>query len=208
MRVKRITLAPEIPGGLDLVRRMCSRGVVVSMGHTAATYDQASDAQLVGVSTLTHTFNAMASIHHRHPGALGYALEDSDISCELIYDRLHVHPAVAKILLKTKSKERVIAVSDSTAATGLPDGTKINMWGHPCHVSEGAVRLDSNDTLAGSTITLLDAFRNLAEDFGAIAAIRTCCMNPRTSMGLTGPPRVWNRFSSSFELLETVRIEP
>lgn len=189
-RLKVVTLAPEMPHALELISRLMKRGVVVSMGHTNATFEQARRGFEFGASQTTHTFNAMRGLHHREAGMVGYALTNDAMSCELIYDRLHVSPEAAALLIKCKPPEKIVAVSDSTLATGLPAGQTVKMWGLDCIIGKKQVRLASNGALAGSAITLLDAFRNLHEDFGPELAIRACCLNPRRSLKL-GPPKLW-----------------
>lgn len=200
-RLKVITMAPEIPGALDLVTQLSQRGVVVSMGHTDATYDEARAGFEFGASHTTHTYNAMRGLHHREAGTVGYALMNDAVRCELVYDRHHVSKPAAEVLLKNKPAGGVIAVSDSTKATGMDAGLTIDMWGHECVTSPGQVRLASNDALAGSAITLLGAFRNLFEDFGAETAIRACCLNPRDALRLSGPPMVYLMLDSKLEII-------
>lgn len=187
-RLKVVTLAPEMPGALELTSRLMKRGVVVSMGHTNATFEEARRGFEFGASHTTHTYNAMRSLHHREAGTVGYALTNDSLACELIYDRLHVCRDAAGLLVKCKPADRIVAVSDSTMAAGLPPGP-IKMWGLDCVIGKKQVRLASNDALAGSAITLLDAFRNLYEDFGAELAIRACCLNPRRALGITAVRR-------------------
>ncbi len=184
-RLKLVTLAPEMPGALELTSRLMKRGVIVSMGHTNATYEEARRGFEFGASHTTHTFNAMRGLHHREAGTVGYALLNDALDCELIYDRLHVSPDAAKLLVKCKPSDRIIAVSDSTLATGLPAHQKVTMWGLDCVIGKKEVRLESNGALAGSAISLLDAFRNLCADFGPELAIRACCLNPRRTLGLS-----------------------
>lgn len=181
-RLKLVTLAPEQPGALELTRRLTARGVRVSMGHTAATFAEAAAGEEAGICHATHAYNAMRGLHHREAGALGYVLDSSGIDAELIYDRKHVSPPAASILLRAKGLGHVIAVSDSTLAAGAAPGTEVTMWGIHARVGEGDVRL-ADGTLAGSAITLLDAFRNLWSDFGAETAIRACSLNPRRALG-------------------------
>lgn len=200
-RLKVMTLAPERPGALDLILRLFKRNVVVSMGHTDATYDQARHGFEFGCIHSTHTYNAMRGLHHREAGMVGYALSQSGLSCELIYDRLHVCKEAASLLIRNKPADRIIAVSDSSMAAGLPAGTKIEMWGYHCVVGRGEVRLDDG-TLAGSAISLLDAFRNLLEDFGPEVAIRATSLNPRKSLHMTGQPCVWLVFDRKLNLVE------
>jgi N-acetylglucosamine-6-phosphate deacetylase len=198
-KLRIVTLAPERPGALDLARRLYRRGVIVSLGHTNGTFEECRLAEEAGVKHATHTFNAMRSLHHREAGTAGYALSSDPLSCELIYDRHHVSPEAAALLVKNKPADKLIAISDATMAAGLPGGSTVEMWGLTGHVSQGTVRLPDG-TLAGSSITLLDAFRNLAADFGLETAIRACCINPRIDLGLT-EPRVYIELNRNLEIV-------
>lgn len=198
--LKVVTVAPEIPGATQLVSRLASRGVVVSLGHTQATYDEMRTAYEFGAANTTHTFNAMRGLHHREAGALGYALVQNGLRCELIYDRKHVCRDAAKLLLKCKPADGVIAVSDSTKATGCPPNTVFDFWGHKVVTGKGDVRMEDG-TLAGSAVTLLDVFRNLCEDFGPEHAIRCCCINPRLALKDETPPKKWLEFDKQLRLV-------
>ncbi len=204
-KLRYVTLAPERPHALELTTRLMKRGVIVSMGHSNATYEEARRGFEFGASQTTHTFNAMRSFHHREAGLAGYALMADGLRCELIYDKLHVGHDAAALLLKCKPEDGVVAVSDSTAATRLAPGVRFMMWGHECVVGRGDVRL-ADGILAGSAITLLDTFRNLATDFGEEVAIRTCSLNPRLALGMKDTPRVFAEFSRNYELL-AVRVD-
>ncbi len=199
-RLRQVTLAPEQPGGLDLVQRLTGRGVVASLGHTDATFDQASKAFESGADHATHTFNAMRPFHHREPGVIGWALQEDRAYTELIYDRIHVHRDVASLLLRCKPKDKVVAVSDSTMASGLAPGTKYEIWGLEVEVGDKTVRLASNGALAGSAVTLLDVFQNLAEDFGAETAVRLCCVNPRARLQMPPTARRLLHFDFQYQL--------
>lgn len=181
-RLKVITLAPERPGGPELASRLAQRGVKVSMGHTDATYAQCRAGFDAGVRHATHTYNAMRPLHHREAGTVGFVFTEDELFAELIYDRCHVSKEAAAVLIRCKPVDRLIAISDSAMAAGLPSGERLTMWGLECQVNEGTVRL-LDGTLAGSAITLYDAFRNLAEDFGPEVAIQACCINPRLALG-------------------------
>lgn len=203
-RLRLITLAPETPNALELTRRLSARGVRVSMGHTAATYAEANAGAEAGVHHATHTYNAMKGLHHREAGALGFVMNDARIDAEIIYDRLHVSPPAASILFKAKGPDQVIAVSDSTLAAGTPAGTEVTMWGLRAIVGDQEVRLPDG-TLAGSGITLLDAFQNLWADFGAETAIRACSHNPRRILGIEAV-RVWVLFGLDQQLREVYAV--
>jgi N-acetylglucosamine-6-phosphate deacetylase len=198
-RLRLVTMAPEIRGGHALIARLAGRGVVVSMGHTDATFEEAADAHRLGAAHTTHTFNAMRGFHHREAGIAGFAMVTPSLLAELIYDRVHVVPDAAHLLLTAKGDAGVVAVSDGTLASGMPVGSRIEMWGLNCVVGEGDVRLAEGGALAGSAITLLDAFRNLAQDFGPETAIRLCSLNPRRALGM-GQPKVWIEVDPDFQV--------
>lgn len=204
-RVRQVTLAPERPGGLDLVRWLSGRGVRVSLGHTDATLAQAGEAREAGANGTTHTFNAMRPLHHRDPGTVGFALLADDVAAELIYDRVHVSRAAAEVLFRCKPETGVVAVSDCARANGLPPGAELTMWGHRCVVAEDSVRLAANGALAGSTKTLLDCFQNLAEDFGPGRAVRACSLNPRAAIGRSERPQAWVVLGSDLDLRDVLR---
>ncbi len=199
-RLKVITLAPERPGAPDLITRLAKRGVRVSIGHTNATYSECASGFVSGASHATHTFNAMRPLHHREPGTVGFVLENDEIYAELIYDRLHVRKEVAEILFRCKTPDRVIAISDSVMAAGMSPGQVVRMWNLDVVVGDREVRL-KDGTLAGSGITLLDAFRNLCEDFGPERAIRATSINPRAAIGLSRPPSLYVELDQKLDIV-------
>jgi N-acetylglucosamine-6-phosphate deacetylase len=206
-RLKIVTLAPELPGAMELIERLTKRKVIVSMGHTDATYEEARAAHDAGMRHSTHTYNAMRGIHHREAGALGAAMTLTPFRAELIYDRIHVNPEAALLLIQTRLVDgQVIGVSDSTMASGLDPGTKLKMWNLDCIVGEGDVRLAENGSLAGSAVTLRTVFENLAVDFGVDVAADLCCYAPREALNMKHHPKVWNLVNEeSGELIESFR---
>lgn len=206
-RLRVITLAPERPGALSLASNLSSGGAILSMGHTNASYSEAQLGFEHGFRHATHVFNAMRGLHHREPGALGFALLEDRLSAEIIYDRRHVSPEAARLLLRCKPPDKIVAVSDGTMASGSPEGSKFEMWGLRVETRAGSVYIEGADTLAGSSITLLDAFRNLAEDFGPETAIRLCCLNPRSALAMTSPPRLWLEFDDAFHLCKVHKVD-
>ncbi len=149
--VRLVTLAPEQPGGTALIGPLRRHGVVVSAGHTEASYAEMEDAVAAGLTQTTHTFNAMSAFGHREPGTVGAALSLGELRCEVICDGVHVHPTAIGLLARAKGPEGVILVTDATRATGLPDGD-VDLGGRTGHHCGGAVRLPDG-TLAGSALT-------------------------------------------------------
>jgi N-acetylglucosamine-6-phosphate deacetylase len=176
-----LTLAPELPGALELTRQLAERGVVVCLGHSAATEAQAEAGFEAGVRMLTHTFNAMAGLHHRQPGPVAAAALRGDIALGLIADGVHVAPAMA-VLLQRLAPQQLVLVSDALAPYGLPDGTY--RWDERALIVEaGSCRLEDG-TLAGVTLPLLEAVRRLARWSGdADGAIAAATLHPRRLLG-------------------------
>jgi N-acetylglucosamine-6-phosphate deacetylase len=154
--LKIITVAPEIPGHLDLVRELSQAGMRVQIGHTLGSYEDGVAALKEGARGFTHLFNAMSGLHHREPGMVGAALAHADYA-EIIVDLLHVHPGAIRTALR--AIPHLYCVTDSTSATGMPDGEYM-LGRHVVHKCLGGVRLPDG-TLAGSTLTLDQALRNL-----------------------------------------------
>ncbi len=157
--VRLMTLAPEIPGGQELVQVLCRHGIVPVMGHTACTWNQAQAASAWGVRQATHTYNAMRGLHHREPGALGWVLQDPALYAQLIADTIHVHPGAMQILALCKSFARILLITDAMRAAGLPEGT-YDLGALSVTVRNGACRLPDG-TLAGSVLTMDRALRHL-----------------------------------------------
>lgn len=181
--VKMVTLAPEQPGAEELIEYLISKGITVSVGHSAATYEQMLTAINIGVTSATHTYNGMKAFHHREPGLVGAVLSDDRIFAEVIWDNRHVHPAAAKILVKAKGPDHVILVSDAIRAAGLPDG-EYELGGQKVYVRNGMARLKDN-VIAGSTVTLDQAIRNASEYVGLRAAIKMATHTPARCIGLS-----------------------
>lgn len=156
--VKLVTLAPEIPGGLEMIRQLAASGVVVQIGHSDADYDMAVAALEAGARGFTHLFNAMSPLHHRAPGVAGAALAHGEYAA-LIPDGFHVAPGAIKAALRAIPK--LFAVSDATAAAGMPDG-EYPLGSHTVTKRDGGVFLD-HGTLAGSALTMDQALANLLD---------------------------------------------
>ena len=162
--IRLLALAPEYDENLWLIEECVKRGITVSAAHTAAGYEQMQIAAAHGVTQVTHTFNAMQELGHREPGTVGAALTIPQISCELIADNIHVHPAVQKILLDVKTPSGVILITDAIRAAGLPEGEYM-LDERSVNIQDGAVRL-ADGTLAGSILTMERALQNLCSATG------------------------------------------
>lgn len=181
--VKILTLAPEVPGALDLVERAYARGVVVALGHTDATYEQAHTAIFRGARHAVHVFNAMRPFSHRETGVLGAVLTDSNVTAEVIADGVHVDDPAIRLLLTVKGSQLVILVSDGTAATGMKDGS-YRLGTFDVTVSGGVCR-NREGKLAGSTLTLDRAVQYMVRlGVPLIEAVRMATLNPARRVGL------------------------
>lgn len=182
--ISLITLAPEVEGSLDFIEEVNKQtDIVMSMGHTNATYDQAIKGIEKGITHSTHTFNAMSKLHHREPGVVGAALT-TDVCCELIADNIHVHPALFKLMLRAKGLDKIILVTDCVRAGGLPDG-EYTLGGQKIFVKDGKSTL-SNGTIAGSVLKLNEAIRNFedATELTIDQVIKCVTENPAKSLGV------------------------
>jgi len=182
-----VTLAPELDGGLDLIAWLLSRGHRVSLGHSAATYDEAMSAIAAGARHAAHLFNRMPPLGHRSPGLAGAVLETEDVAAELICDGFHVHPALVRTAIAAKRPSRVLAITDGTAASGLPAGGTVSLGDETISVGETAAFL-RDGTLAGSVLTMDGAFRMLVERAGLslVDAATMCATTPARELGLVG----------------------
>jgi N-acetylglucosamine-6-phosphate deacetylase len=185
--VGTVTLAPELPGGLELVRSLVTAGHRVSLGHSGASFDEAVAAIDAGASLATHLFNRMTPMTHRVPGLAGAVLAHEGLTAELICDGFHVHPAVARIAISAKGIQGIMAITDGTSASGLPVGSTGSLGGRPLRVSPQAAFLEDG-TLAGSVLTMNAAFRTLVMSFGMSVhdASILCSTTPARTLGLTG----------------------
>jgi N-acetylglucosamine-6-phosphate deacetylase len=208
--IRLMTIAPEIPGAIELIRHATALGVKVSIGHSNATAAEARAAIAAGATSATHTFNAMRPLDHREPGILGVILDDADLFAELICDGVHVAPELVRLFLKAKGLDRAMLVTDGMSATGMPDGTYI-LGGFEVQVADG--RCMANGVLAGSVLTMDRAVANFASFTGVevfdIAGLASA--NPARMLGLddqlaiaSGRPANFNRYTSSGTLHSTI----
>lgn len=190
-RLRMITLAPEVAGALPLIREAKTWGMVISLGHTDATYEQALEAIEAGATYAIHVFNAMRGFHHREPGAAGAVLDRKEVTAELIADAIHIHPAGLRMVYRLKGPEGVVLASDAVSVAAAPrkvsDSGSCRLGGERLVLREGrAVTLDG--TLAGGAITLAEAVRNMVLVAGIplADAVRMATLNPARVLGIEG----------------------
>ena len=165
MRALRlITLAPELPGGIEAIQRLAARDVVVSIGHTNATLDEANAGIAAGARMFTHLFNAMRPLNHRDPGVIAAALAPSPAFAAIISDAIHVHPAMLRLAVAARGKDGIILVTDKVALAQTT-GIEKNVGRARAAIRDGAARL-ADGTLAGSIISMLDGVRVMIEKAG------------------------------------------
>ncbi|MCM2420035.1 N-acetylglucosamine-6-phosphate deacetylase [Streptomyces sp. RKAG293] len=181
---KMVTLATELPGGLDSVRLLVEHGVIAAIGHTDATYEQTIEAIEAGATVATHLFNAMPTLNHRAPGPIAALLEDERVTVELINDGTHLHPAVLELAFGSAGADRVAFITDAMDAAGFGDG-HYDLGPMAVEVKDGVARLVENGSIAGSTLTLDTAFkRAVTVDRLSLAdTVRAISANPARLLG-------------------------
>ena len=178
-----LTMAPEMPGGMEFIKKVTAEtDIVISIGHTSATYEQAMAAIEAGASHITHTFNAMTPLTHRAPGVVGAALM-SDATCELIADNFHIHPALFNLLHRMKG-DKLVLITDCTRAGGLEDG-EYTLGGQPIFVKGIECRL-ADGTIAGSVLKLNNAVKNYRDGTGIplYEAVNAATLNAARDIGV------------------------
>jgi N-acetylglucosamine-6-phosphate deacetylase len=181
--LQQMTIAPELPGALDVIERLVESGVTVAVGHTDADYDQASAAFDAGATIATHVFNAMAPVHHRSPGPVVAAVDSPDVTLEVVNDGHHLADPIVRLLFAA-APGRVALVTDAMAAAGAPDG-EYRLGSRAVSVSDRTAVLAGTDSLAGSTLTLDEALRRtLAVGVSEVDAITALTRTPARALGL------------------------
>jgi len=182
-KVRLMTLAPELPGAVELTAHATARGVRVSLGHSNATAAETRAAIGAGAASATHTFNAMRALDHREPGILGVVLTTDSLYAELICDGIHTAPEMVRLWYRAKGSARGILVTDAMSATGMPDG-EYQLGGFAVQVADG--RAMARGVLAGSVLTLDRALMNFLEFTGARLdeGLRLVAANPAAMTGL------------------------
>jgi N-acetylglucosamine-6-phosphate deacetylase len=187
--LKMVTLAPELSGGMELVSYLSERGIVVSIAHSDATYEEATEAFLLGASHITHCFNGMRPIHHRDPGLIVAAFEQPHVSLQAIADYVHLHPAIIRLMHRIKGPDGVVLITDALQAMGLGDGEYF-FGGHQVMVSGGIARL-KDGTLASSTVTMAGALKNTVKmGISLEDAVRMACRTPAELLKLPNKGRI------------------
>jgi N-acetylglucosamine-6-phosphate deacetylase len=181
--VGMLTIAPELPGALDVIAEAARRKVLVSIGHSDATLDAARAGVRAGARHATHTFNAMRPLDHRDPGILGEVLTNKDLTADIIADGIHTAPEIVQLFLQAKGKERAVLITDATAAAGMPDGT-YQLGPITVEVKDGKCTVDGK--LAGSVLTMDRAVRNVVQftDWNLRDAVRAASRNAAVAAGL------------------------
>ncbi len=188
--IKRITLAPELPGALEVIDEFCARKISVSGGHSDAWDDEARAAFAHGMRSVTHTFNCMSSARRRGirriAGLLEFALSEPQMNCELIADGHHVSATLMKMLYRAKGARGISLVTDATAGAGLPNESKFSLGGLDCVVKDGVCLLADGSALAGSASRMIDLVRTLVRDVDLplYEAIAMATENPAREVGL------------------------
>lgn len=182
--IKIVTIAPEMANDDTFIRSCVQAGMIVSIGHSSATYEQGLAAIEAGASHMTHTFNALPPMNHRKPGAIVAAMESEKVICEIIVDNVHVHPAMQRLLLKMKGIDKLILITDAIRACMLCDG-EYDLGGQMVTVGKGEARLPSG-ALAGSLLLMNQAVKNFMDNTGidVMNTVKLVTLNPARQLGI------------------------
>lgn len=201
--VRIVSLAPEMPGALDLIRSATGLGIVCSAAHTSAKAADIAKAKEAGLTHLTHFGNAMTGLHHREIGVVGTGLVDDSLMLELICDGIHLSPDMLKLVFKLVSIDRLMLITDSMAASWMGDG-EVFLGGLPVVVKNGSARLKSNGSLAGSALRYNEGVRNIAQLTGLPLhqIVKATSWNQARSLGLEGFGKLEPGYHADIVLLE------
>ncbi|OAB26108.1 N-acetylglucosamine-6-phosphate deacetylase [Paenibacillus macquariensis subsp. defensor] len=199
--IKMVTIAPELPGGMELISFLKEQGVIIAIAHSDATYEEAKQAFTAGASHVTHCFNGMRPIHHRDPGLIVAAFEEKHVSLQAIVDNVHLHPAIIRLMHSLKGPEGMVLITDALQAMGMGDGNYI-FGGHHVTVESGIARLEDG-TLASSTVTMNEALRYTVETgISLIDAVQMASTTPATILGLQQKGEISLGFDADLVLLD------
>jgi len=199
--IKMVTIAPELPGGLELISYLKEQGVVIAVAHSDATYEEAKQAFSAGASHVTHCFNGMRPIHHREPGLIVAAFEEQHVSLQAIVDQVHLHPAIIRLMHRIKGADGMVLITDALQAMGMGDGNYL-FGGHHVTVSEGIARL-ADGTLASSTVTMNEALRLTVDTGIALTdAVQMASATPARILGLGHKGKIAPGYDADLVLLD------
>lgn len=199
--IKMVTIAPELPGGMEMVEFLKKRGIIVALAHSDATYEEAKEAFSKGASHVTHCFNAMRPIHHRDPGLVVAAFEEEHVSLQAIVDHVHLHPAIVRLMHQIKGPEGVVLITDALQAMNMGDG-EYEFGGHHVIVKDGVAQL-ADGTLASSTVTMNEALRKtVASEIPFVDAVYMATTAPADLLGLQYKGRIMPGVKANLVLLD------
>jgi len=182
--LKMMTIAPELTGNLEIIRKLVDSGTIASFGHSSASYAETLSGIAAGISHVTHLFNAMPSMHHRSPGPLPAILENKRVTCQVITDGVHLNPEIVRFTFNILGDSRFVTISDGVTSTGLPDGTYL--YDGVKYRSRNGVCRRNAETLVGTTLGLTQLIGRLMKFTGCTfaAAVKTVTENPARTLGL------------------------
>ncbi|AMW98666.1 N-acetylglucosamine-6-phosphate deacetylase [Rummeliibacillus stabekisii] len=201
-RIKEVTVAPETDGGFEFVENVAKTGVVVSIGHSDATFEEVQKAVVLGVKQGTHLYNQMRPFHHRDPGVVGGTLLLPEIQAEIIVDFIHSHQESVKLAYQMKGADHIILITDAMRAKGLPYGD-YDLGGQLVHVTESGAHLE-NGALAGSVLKMDQALRNMKETTNCTLQelVAMTSFNAAKQLNLTGKGRIKEHYDADLVLLD------
>jgi len=203
-----VSVAIEMPNGVEFVAAMKDAGIATSAAHTAATFEDFSKAKAAGLNHLTHFCNQMTPLHHREIGMVGAGLVDDEIKIELISDKIHLCPDMLRLVWKLKPVDQLMIITDSMSASWLPDG-EYDLGGLAVHVKDGSARL-GNGALAGSTVRFYECFKNTLEVTGlpACEVVKATSWNQAQSLGFEGVGKIEPGFHADIAVLDGETFQP
>jgi N-acetylglucosamine-6-phosphate deacetylase len=187
--LRMVTLAPELPGGLEMIHLLKEKGIIAAIAHSDATYEEAKLAFQTGASHVTHCFNGMRPIHQRDPGVVIAAFEESSVSVQAIVDDVHLHPAIVRLIYREKGPDKMVLITDALQAMGMGDGTYL-FGGHEVKVSNGVAKL-TDGTLASSTVTMNEALQKAVQSGIPLKdAVMMATQTPADILGMLNKGRI------------------
>ena len=186
--LRLITLAPELPAAIDATKLLTARNVIVSIGHTNATLDEANAGIAAGARMFTHLFNAMRPLNHRDPGVIAAALAPSPAFAAIIPDGVHVHPTILNLAYRARGRDGMILVTDKVVLANTANASSASVGSSPATIRDGAVRL-ADGTLAGSIISMLDGVRMMVQNTDATIADAAVMASTNPAILLNAPDR-------------------